>query len=276
MNKLSDNKFFELPFGRIVAVGVGCGSESIMKHIIEEQNTRIEFIVANTNEQNGYEKLSLELDGADIVFIIAYLGEKEDIETALSIAKLTKEIGTFTIGIVFEPFDFEENNRLKHADEKLEALKSKCDSVVVISNDDTVFSRVISAISGVILPIADNDINLDIDDLKTVMCHQGIATVGIGEYQGENAALEALCHAMKDNVSLKNASGILVHFSMHPKFLLMELATAMEVLHESVDESAEVIFGTTTNESFPLDFIRATVIATGVEKNQMVAVNNAQ
>ncbi len=77
-------------------------------------------------------------------------------------------------------------------------------------------------------------------------------------------------------MSLKNASGILVHFNTHPKFLLMELATAMEVLYESVDENAEVIFGTTTNESLPLDFIRATVIATGVEKSQMVAVNNAQ
>lgn len=290
MNKLSDSKFFTLPLGRIVAVGVGHSGKSIMKHMIEEQNTHIELIIANINEQNDYEKLSQKLNGADIVFIIAGFNGKEGIETALNIVKTAKEIDAFTIGIVFKPFYFEGDNRLKITYECFEKLQSECDSVVVISNNDipnigtnallnecfktinTRFSQVISGISGVILSSGKNDINLDIDDLKTVMCHQGVVTVGIGEHQGENAAVEAINHAIRfamlDDISLKNASGVLIHFNSHPEFDLMELSTAMEIINNSTDESADIIFGTTTDESLLLDFIRVTIIVTGIEKNQ--------
>ncbi len=282
MNEISDSKFFRLPLERIVAIGVGHSSESIIKHMIEKQNTHIELIIANINEHNDYEKLSQKLNGADIVFIIAGFDGKEGIKTALNIAKTAKEIGAFTIGIISKPFYFEEDNRLKITDECFKKLQSECDSVVVISNNDipnidtnaplnecfktinTRFSQVISEISGVILSSGKNDINLDIDDLKTVMCHQGVATVGIGEHQGKNAAVEAINHAIRftviDGISLKNASGVLIHFNTHSKFDLMKLSTAMEIITNSTDESADIIFGTTTDESLLLDFIRVTII----------------
>lgn len=247
----------------------------------------------------SYEDLARVLSGADIVFVAAGLGGGTGTGAAPIIAKCAKEVGALTIAVVTKPFSFEGKKRLKLAEDGLQELKNESDCIVVIPNDkllsiidpklgikesfkivDSVLARAVSGTSGVILASGDNDINLDFADLQTVMSHRGLALMGVGEYKGENAAYEAIKNAIEspllDNMSVNGALGVLVHFSMHPEFPFMELSAAMDVVHNSVDESADVIFGTTTDESLPKDFIRITLVATGFEKKASMGINNCE
>lgn len=247
----------------------------------------------------SYEDLRRALEGADIVFVAAGLGGGTGTGAAPIIAKIAKEVGALTISVVTKPFSFEGRKRLKLAEEGLEELKNESDSIVVIPNDkllsiidpklgikdsfkivDSVLARAVSGTSGVILASGENDINLDFADLRTVMSHRGLALMGVGEYKGDNAAYEAIKNAIEspllDNMSINGALGVLVHFNMHPEFPFMELSAAMEVVQKSVDESAEVIFGTTTDDSLALDFIRITLVATGFEKKASQGINNCE
>jgi len=253
--------------------------------------------VGRDSALENFEDLARALDGADIVFVAAGLGGGTGTGAAPIIAKIAREMGALTIAVVTKPFAFEGRKRLQLAEQGLEELKNEADSIVVIPNDkllsiidsklglkesfkivDSVLARAVSGTSGMILASGENDINLDFADLQTVMSHRGLALMGVGEYKGENAAYEAIKNAIEspllDNMSITGALGVLVHFNTHPDFPLMELSAAMEVVHKSVDDSAEVIFGTTTHEDYPLDFIRITLVATGFEKKVAQGINN--
>ncbi len=255
--------------------------------------------VGKESALESYEDLARALEGADIVFVAAGLGGGTGTGAAPIIAKIAKEVGALTIAVVTKPFSFEGKKRLKLAEEGLDELKKESDSIVVIPNDkllsiidpklgikesfkivDSVLARAVSGTSGVILSSGDNDINLDFADLQTVMSHRGLALMGVGEYKGENAAYEAIKNAIEspllDNMSITGALGVLVHFSMHPEFPFMELSAAMDVVHNSVDDGADVIFGTTTDENLPHDFIRITLVATGFEKKASQGINNCE
>ncbi len=255
--------------------------------------------VGKESALESYEDLTRALQGADIVFVAAGLGGGTGTGAAPIIAKCAKDVGALTIAVVTKPFSFEGKKRLKLAEEGLQELKNESDCIVVIPNDkllsiidpklgikesfkivDSVLARAVSGTSGVILASGDNDINLDFADLQTVMSHRGLALMGVGEYKGENAAYEAIKNAIEspllDNMSVNGALGVLVHFNMHPEFPFMELSAAMDVVHNSVDEGADVIFGTTTDESLPKDFIRITLVATGFEKKASLGINNSE
>jgi cell division protein FtsZ len=255
--------------------------------------------VGKESALESYEDLARALEGADIVFVAAGLGGGTGTGAAPIIAKCAKDVGALTIAVVTKPFSFEGKKRLKLAEEGLNELKNESDCIVVIPNDkllsiidpklgikesfkivDSVLARAVSGTSGVILASGDNDINLDFADLQTVMSHRGLALMGVGEYKGENAAYEAIKNAIEspllDNMSVNGALGVLVHFSMHPEFPFMELSAAMDVVHNSVDEAADVIFGTTTDEALPKDFIRITLVATGFEKKAAMGINNTE
>ncbi|MGA9046660.1 cell division protein FtsZ [Sulfuricurvum sp.] len=255
--------------------------------------------VGKESALESYEDLAHALEGADIVFVAAGLGGGTGTGAAPIIAKIAKEVGALTIAVVTKPFSFEGKKRLKLAEDGLQELKNESDCIVVIPNDkllsiidpkmgikesfkivDSVLARAVSGTSGVILASGDNDINLDFADLQTVMSHRGLALMGVGEYKGENAAYEAIKNAIEspllDNMSVNGALGVLVHFSMHPEFPFMELSAAMDVVHNSVDESADVIFGTTTDENLAKDFIRITLVATGFEKKVAMGINNCE
>ncbi len=247
----------------------------------------------------SYDEIRTALEGADIVFVAAGLGGGTGTGAAPVIAQIAKEVNALTISVVTKPFSFEGRKRMKLAEAGLEELKKESDSIVVIPNDkllsiidrklgmkesfkivDGVLARAVSGTSGVILSSGDNDINLDFADLQTVMSHRGMALMGVGEHQGENAAYEAIKSAIEspllDNMSINGAMGVLVHFNMHPDFPMMELSEAMDVVHESAHEEAEVIFGTSTDASLPVDFVRITLVATGFEHelNQEKGSNN--
>ena len=237
----------------------------------------------------NYDEIRSALEGADIVFISAGLGGGTGTGAAPVVAQIAKEVGALTISIVTKPFGFEGRKRLKLAESGLEELKKESDSIVVIPNDkllsiidrklglkesfkivDSVLAQAVSGTSGVILSSGENDINLDFADLQTVMSHKGMALMGVGEHEGENAAYEAIKAAIEspllDNMSINGAMGVLVHFSMHPDFPMMELAEAMEVVHDSAHDDAEVIWGTSTSEEIAENYIKITIVATGFEK----------
>jgi len=245
----------------------------------------------------SYDDIRAALEGADIVFVAAGLGGGTGTGAAPIIAKIAKEIGALTISVVTKPFMFEQRKRMKVAMAGLEELKKESDSIVVIPNDkllsivdrnmgikdsfklvDSVLAQAVSGTSGVILASGANDINLDFADLQTVMSHRGMALMGVGTHTGENAAYEAIKSAIEspllDNMSIKGAMGVLVHFHMHPDFPLLQMNEAMQVIEESADEDADIIFGTTTDETLAMDYIRVTLVATGFEKELNQAGSN--
>jgi len=253
--------------------------------------------VGKDSALENYEEIKTALEGADIVFISAGLGGGTGTGAAPVVAQIAKEIGALTISVVTKPFMFEGKKRLKLADEGLSELKKASDSIVVIPNDkllsiidrklglkesfkivDAVLAQAVSGTSGVILSSGDNDINLDFADLRTVMDHKGMALMGVGEYEGDNAAYEAIKAAIEspllDNMSINGAMGVLVHFNMHPDFPTMEIYEAMNVVNESADDNADIIFGTSTDETLNPEYVKITIVATGFEKNLNTGKNN--
>jgi cell division protein FtsZ len=245
--------------------------------------------VGRESALENYEEIRTALEGADIVFISAGLGGGTGTGAAPVVAQIAKEVGALTISVVTKPFKFEGKKRLKLAEEGLDDLKKESDSIVVIPNDkllsvidkklglkdsfkivDGVLSQAVSGTSGVILASGENDINLDFADLQTVMSHKGMALMGVGEHEGENSAYEAIKSAIEspllDNMSINGAMGVLVHFKVNPNFPIMDISEAMDVVHESAHDEAEVIFGTSTDESLSEDYVKITIVATGFEK----------
>jgi len=239
----------------------------------------------------NYDEIRASLEGADIVFISAGLGGGTGTGAAPVVAKIAKEVGALTISVVTKPFTFEGKKRLKLAESGLEELKKESDSIVVIPNDkllsiidrklglkdsfkivDGVLAQAVSGTSGVILSNGDNDINLDFADLRTVMNHKGMALMGVGEHEGDNAAYEAIKAAIEspllDNMSINGAMGVLVHFSMHPDFPIMDIYDAMNVVNESADDEADIIFGTSTDTELSENYVKITIVATGFEKEK--------
>jgi len=246
--------------------------------------------VGRDSALESYEEIKSALEGADIVFISAGLGGGTGTGAAPVVAQIAKELGALTVSVVTKPFKFEGKKRLKLAEIGLEELKKESDSIVVIPNDkllsiidrklgmkdsfkivDSVLAQAVNGTAGIILSNGENDINLDFADLKTVMDHKGMALMGVGEYEGENAAYEAIKSAIEspllDNMSINGAMGVLVHFKIHPEFSFMDASEAMGVVEESADDDANVIWGTTTDDSLPLDYVKITIIATGFEKD---------
>jgi len=244
--------------------------------------------VGKAAAEESYDNIKTMLNGADLVFISAGLGGGTGTGAAPVIAQAAKEIGALTVSIVTSPFAFEGRKRKRLAKEGLEELKKESDSIIVVPNErllsiveknlgmrdsfrlvDNVLSQAVSGISNVILSHGANDINLDFADVKTVMSHRGLALMGVGESQGSSAAYDAAKTAIEspllDNLSIDGAMGILVHFHIHPDYPLAEISEAMDIVEENADEDANIIFGTTTSEDFPLDEVKLTIIATGFE-----------
>jgi cell division protein FtsZ len=278
---------------RCLVVGFGSSGNCVISLMESKLNSNIELI----GMDEAIEKIEEKLQGVDIVFVTGGLGSQVGETIAPIIAKMAKDVNALSIGVVTRPFSYEGIKRVQCAENTLQVLKKVSDSVIVIQNDkllsimdtniggaesfkivNSVLAYTIEGIMGVIFASGDNDINIDFMDLKTIMSHQGLAIAGFGESQGEKAASDAIKKAVElANIKInpiKNVSGILVHFTMHPEFHFMKLSEAMEIIQKSVNPSADVIFGTTTDKTLPIDFIRVTFVATGLEKKYMVAANN--
>lgn len=132
---------------------------------------------------------------------------------------------------------------------------------------DDVLARAVNGMSTIVLDSGKSDINLDFADVRTIMSHRGLALMGVGEAQGEDAAQEAMKNAIQspllDNMTINGAFGVLVHFRIHPSCPLSDINDAMEIVYSAADEDAEVIFGTTTDDNMENNKVQITIIATG-------------
>jgi len=239
--------------------------------------------------EESFEEIKEALKGADLVFISAGMGGGTGTGAAPVIAKAAREIGALTIGVVTKPFIFEGSKRTRLANEGIEKLKAETNSIVVIPNDkiltiidrkvgkreafslvDDVLYKAVTGIANMVVSYSENDINVDFNDLKTVMSHEGLALMGVGEIQGENAAFEALKMAIEspllDNISIDGAMGVLVHYTMHEDYPIVEIQESMNIVYEKADEDADIIMGTTTDNSLSPDEIKVTIVATGFER----------
>jgi len=249
--------------------------------------------------EESFEEVKEVLKGSDLVFISAGMGGGTGTGAASIIAKAAKEVGALTIGVVTKPFTFEGPKRRKLAEAGTNKLKNEANSIVVIPNDkiltiidrkvgrkeafslvDDVFYKAVTGISNMVVSYGENDINVDFNDLKTVMSHQGLALMGVGEMKGENAAFEAIKMAIEspllDNISIDGAMGVLVHYTMHEDYPLVEIQESMAVIEEKADEDADIIFGTTTDNSLAPDEIKVTIVATGFEKQKPANKENKE
>jgi cell division protein FtsZ len=238
------------------------------------------------------------LRGADMVFVTAGEGGGTGTGGAPVVAKIAREIGALTIGVVTKPFSFEGKIRSAQADEGIEALRSEVDTLIVIPNDRllAISDRSITAVdafksadqvllSGVqgITEIITQPglINLDFADVKTVMTGAGSALMGIGSARGENRAIRAAELAISSpllEASIDGAMGVLLSVAGGSDLGLFEINEACELVQAAAHPNAKIIFGTTIDDALG-DEVRITVIAAGFDggepKKVSVPVINA-
>ncbi len=237
----------------------------------------------------SFDNIKEALEGADMVFIASGFGGGTGTGAAPIVAQAAKEVGALTISVVTKPFGFEGRKRSRLAEVGIGELSKESDSIVIIPNDkllsivdkdlgvkesfklvDDILSRAVGGMSAVVLSSGDNDINVDFADVQTIMSHRGMAILGVGEAEGEDSAVEAVKNAIEspllDNLSINGAMGVLVHFNLHPDFPLVQIQNAMDIIYDSADEDADVIFGTTTDEKMSINQLKITIVATGFAK----------
>ena len=239
--------------------------------------------------EESREEIKSALEYSDIVFIASGLGGGTGTGAAPVIAQVAKEVGALTVSVVTMPFSFEGKKRRQLAEMGLSELRKESDSIVVIPNDklcalidkragikdsfkivDNVLARAVSGMSAIVLGSGNSDINSDFADVKKVMEHRGMALMGAGEAEGDEAAQEAVKNAIQspllDNVTINGAMGVLVPFKMHTESPLADVMDAMNLINEAVDENAEVIWGTTTDDNIENNKVQVTIIATGFQE----------
>lgn len=307
----------------IKVVGVGGGGSNAVSTMIESKMTGVEFIVANTDIQalnankapskiqlgldltkglgaganpdigrraaiESYNEIVEKLEGADMVFVTAGMGGGTGTGGAPIVAKIARELGALTIGVVTKPFFFEGKKRSKHADGGLAELKENVDTLIVIPNQkllsiatektplletfkkaDEVLLQAVKGISDLIN--IRGLINLDFADIRTVMASKGIAIMGTGTAKGQNRAVEAATAAISspllENIRIDGATGIIVNITGGSDLSLLEVNEATMLITEAAHEDAEIIFGAVIDDNLG-DEVRVTVIATGFAQEE--------
>lgn len=313
----------------IKVVGVGGGGSNAVTTMIESNMSGVEFIVANTDIQalnankapnkiqlgidltkglgaganpdvgrraaiESYNEIVEKLEGSDMVFVTAGMGGGTGTGGAPIVAKIARELGALTIGVVTKPFLFEGKKRGKHADGGLQELKENVDTLIVIPNQkllsiaaektplletfkkaDEVLLQAVKGISDLIN--IRGLINLDFADIRTVMSAKGIAIMGTGAARGENRAVEAATAAISspllENVKIDGATGIIVNITGGSDLSLYEVNEATTLITEAAHEEAEIIFGAVIDDNMG-DVVRVTVIATGFDSHDVKLVND--
>jgi len=315
---------------RIFVIGVGGGGGNALNRMIEEGMTNVDFVAMNTDAQdleynNSQTKLQIgkeltkglgagansdigkqaveenkeiiakTLKNAHMVFITAGMGGGTGTGAAPAIARISKELGILTVGVVTKPFKFEGPMRKNRAEEGVSELKKNCDTVLVIPNEtlleitdqkttvtdtfkiaDTVLLQATKGISDLInVP---GLINLDFADVSRVMQNGGDAIMGTGMARGEERAIlaanQAINSPLLQNKSIKGARGVLINITSSDDLGIHELEQASDIIYkaagydsdEHIDQDhGEIIHGFTVDNSLK-DEVRVTVIATGLDK----------
>ncbi len=257
-----------LQVGRNVTRGLGAGADpEVGAKAIEEDRDQVAEI----------------LSGSDMVFVAAGMGGGTGTGAAPIVAQIAREAGALTVGIVSRPFTMEGLPRSRNADAGIVALKAAADTVIIIPNQrllaissaDTTLRDAFRMADDVLLQatrgISDlitipGEVNLDFNDVRTVMREGGDALMGTAEATGENRAVLAAEKALKspllDDVSVNGARGVLVNISAGSDLKLFEVDKAVSLVTEAVGHEANIIWGTVLDDSMG-DELRVTVIATG-------------
>lgn len=301
---------------KIIVVGVGGGGNNAVNRMIDEQIAGVEFIAINTDKQalqlckaptlmqvgekitkglgagarpevgekaaeESAEEISAALKGADMVFVTCGMGGGTGTGATPVVARIAKEQGALTVGVVTKPFRFESKTRMNNALAGIEKLKESVDTLIVIPNDklleivdrrttmpealkkaDEVLQQGIQGITDLInVPSL---INLDFADVQTVMTDKGIAHIGIGQGRGDDKALEAVKQAVASpllETTIAGASHVIINVS--GDITLMDASDAAEYVQELAGEDANIIFGAMYDDS-KADEATITVIATGL------------
>jgi cell division protein FtsZ len=306
-------------FARIKVLGVGGGGSNAVNRMIAEGLQGVEFVAVNTDAQalmlshaenrvrigdkltkglgsggdsvigtkaaeESSDDLFEMINGSDMVFITAGMGGGTGTGAAPIIARLARESGALTIGVVTKPFTFEGSRRRQVADEGIERLKEQVDTLIAIPNDrlleivdrrasiqeafrvaDDVLRQGIQGISELIT--VPGLINLDFADVRSVMAEGGAALMAIGRGEGEDKAVEAAEQAIASSlldVTIDGARGILFNVTGGPDLTLFDVNDAAEIIRKTAHPEANIIFGAVLNESMS-DSIHITVIATGFD-----------
>jgi len=303
---------------RIKVVGVGGGGGNAVNTMIAAGLQGVDFMTANTDAQalkanlasvklqlgaaftkglgaggnpevgrkaatEDLERIRELLTGADMVFVTAGMGGGTGTGGAPVVARVARELGALTVGVVTKPFHFEGKKRGRQAEDGMRELKANVDTLIAIPNQrllavagrnmsiletfkkaDDVLLQAVRGISDLIT--VHGLINLDFNDVRTIMSEMGMALMGAATASGEDRAVEAAQKAISspllEDVSIQGARGVLINITGGPDLTIHEVNEAATLIQEEADDEANIIFGAVIDESLN-DQIRITVIATG-------------
>ena len=311
---------------KIIVVGVGGAGNNAVNRMVDEKIDGVDFIGVNTDKQalqlckapkllqigekltkglgagakpeigekaaeESAEEISAALKGADMVFVTCGMGGGTGTGAAPVVAKLAKDMGILTVGVVTKPFRFEAKARMVNALNGIERIKEHVDTMIVIPNDklleivdrrttmpealkkaDEVLQQAVQGITDLInVPAV---INLDFADVQTVMKDKGIAHIGIGEGKGDDKAMEAVKMAVESpllETTISGASHVIINIS--GDITLADASDAASYVQELAGDDVNIIFGAMYDES-KSDSCTITVIATGLEDKANSAVQS--
>jgi cell division protein FtsZ len=311
---------------QIKVIGVGGGGSNAVEHMITQGVQGVEFVCANTDAQSlnrsaahqliqlgstglgagakpemgkaaaleAEQRIREAIEGAHMLFITAGMGGGTGTGAAPVIARIAKDMGILTVGVVTKPFDFEGNRRMKAADQGLAELEANVDSLIVVLNEklldvlgdditqDQAFAEANDVLKNAVGGISDiihmnGLVNVDFEDVKTVMSEPGKAMMGTAQASGPDRATKAADAAVAcpllEGIDLSGAKGVLVLIAASRTTLrLAESKNAMNTIRRYAADEAQVIFGTVYDESLG-DQLRVTVIATGLSPARRQAPN---
>ena len=311
---------------KITVLGVGGSGGNAVNNMIDANLEGVDFLIANTDAQSlqiskcsnkiqlglnstrglgagmrpdigkqaaeeAIEEIKEKLDGSHMLFIAAGMGGGTGTGAAPVIAKLAREKGILTVGVVTKPFHFEGLQRMKLAEKGIEELQQFVDTLLTIpnqnlfriANEKTTFSDAFKMADDVLyagvrgvtdLMVQPGMINLDFSDIKTVMSEMGKAMMGTGEASGEGravaAAEAAIANPLIDDVSLKGAKGLIINITGGKDITLYEVDEAANRIKQEIDDHANIIYGTTCDERLE-GLVRVSIVATGIDANEIVS-----
>ena len=304
---------------RILVVGVGGAGGNAVNNMVASKLEGVEFIVANTDAQalahskaqhrvqigskltsglgagsrpeigtaaaeESVDEIKACLAGSHMAFITAGMGGGTGTGAAPIIARIARELGVLTVGVVTKPFAFEGQRRMRIADDGIHKLQEFVDTLIVIpnqnlfrvANEKTTFAKAFeiadevlySGVRGITdLMVMPGLINLDFGDVRTVMSEMGKAMMGTGEATGERRAIEAaeaaISNPLLDHSSMKGAKGVLINITGGMDLTLFEVDEAANKIRAEVDPEANIIVGSTFDEKLD-GKMRVSVVATGI------------
>ena len=312
-------------FARIRVVGVGGSGGNAVNHMVASHVQGVDFIAVNTDLQDIHkskakrkihigkaltrglgtgmnpeqgrqaadetrEEIQDAIKGSDMVFITCGMGGGTGTGAAPIVAKIAREMGALTVGVVTKPFSFEGAQRQRLAEAGILELRKAVDAVIIIPNDkllaivsretgiknafamcDDILKQAVEGISDLITTTG--IINVDFADVRAVMANAGSALMGIGVATGEKRAELAARAAINSpllEVSITGAKGVLFSIAGGDDLGMLEVQDAANVITEAIDQDAKVIFGAVTDETLKKGQVRVTVIATGFPEGNNV------